>query len=323
MSNNNKIDLTELNRTESPTKKSGVKKRFPSKYKTNNFPNRDTQGKFASGRGGLRITKKWNLKRLLPIVMAIALVGGYLVFQSFGAPGTKVYDLKSYYPNTEQYAQQYLEGNNYITGKPDRSVLWFEPQDDYTFKMYNAAPQNEDRRCNYDVLSWWPDNTLRYSETYSDCGRGGANKIVYNQTSPIIFLPSYWDSSKPWQLSGSTGAKYYEKDSLGRFVLKCTGTTNYQAKIIGIENVTPTEPAIRWQTIQTTKWETGAVPGKCTKGYTTRWQEDYWLTDKMKKQGGDFAKGLRRTKGGNLDVSGDSWDVWYDGWYTLPSSVKR
>ncbi len=308
---NSKVDLSSVNRAPS----SPFFLRLKSRLSSQQHKNRDAQGKFTSGSGGTKVIKKLNFSRFLPIVVVVSLVGGFFVLRSFAA-FVPVYDLKSYYPNPQLSTKEYLEGNNYVTGSPQRSVLWFEQQDQYTFKMYNAAPQNADRRCNYDVLSWWPDSTLRYSETYNDCGSYTANKIVYD--SPIIFLPAKWDSRSPWQLSGQTTAKYYEKNLAGNLILKCTGTTNYVAKIYGLEKVTPNESAIRWRTTQTTYWQTGNVPGRCTQGYTTRWQEDYWLTDTLKTASGAGASGLRRTKGGNLDVPTATWDVWYDGWSKLP-----
>lgn len=283
------------------------------------YVNRDSQGKFTAGSGGLSSFINLRQRRILPVIAIIALVGGFLVYQSFAITISpkKTYDLRTYYPNRELFQKQYLEGNNYIKGKPERSVLWFEKQDQYTFKMYNAAPQNADRRCNYDVLSWWPDSTLRYSETYSNCGGYAANKIVYD--SPIIFLPATWDSREPWQLTGSSTARYYEVDSSNKMKLRCTGNTTCVAKIIGLENVTPKEQSIRWQTSQTTNWKTGSEPGKCTAGYITRWIEDYWLSDTVKSVEGSKTKGLRRTKGGSIDYPQTGWDVWYDGWSSLPS----
>lgn len=56
---------------------------------------RDELGQFSSGSGGLTI-KNFNWKRFLPVVAVVALVGGFLVYRSFGAnsllalPGTTV-----------------------------------------------------------------------------------------------------------------------------------------------------------------------------------------------------------------------------------------
>ncbi len=283
---------------------------------------RDANGKFTTGSGGLLLIRRLNWKRIVPVLAIIGLAGGFLVYQSFATSGLirPVYDLKSYYPNNKLYTTQYLEGNNYITEQPSRSVLWFERQDQYTFKMYNAAPQNSDRRCNYDILSWWPDKTLRYSQTVSECQNGKENKIVYDASSPIVLLPSTWKQGSPWKVTSKTSARYYEKEN-GKYVLKCTGTNNYVSEILGIEKVTPNEEAIRWRTTQTTSWGSGKVEGKCYQGYRTRWQENYWLSDTLKAQGGGTTKGLRRTQGGNLEVATGRWDIWFDGWAVLPKSA--
>jgi|GEM_PF-2010117 len=315
--NESKINLSDLNKSPQPL---SVESRNPLKriFKKTSYPNRDLAGKFTGGSGGVQSVRKLKANRFIPFVAIIALVGGLFVIRSF-ATTSGVYDLRSFYPNKNIFATKYLEGNNYASGAPERSVLWFEPQDRYTYKMYNAAPQNADRKCNYDVLSWWDDATLRYSETSNDCGTYTANKVVYD--APIIFLPATWNSQSPWQLTGKSAVKYYEMNQAGVYVLRCTGTTNYIAKIFGIENVTPAEPAIHWQTTQITDWESGAVPGRCHQGYKTRWQEDYWMTtNSLKTRDGNIEKGIRRTKGGNLDAPGSGWDVWYDGWYNLPNS---
>lgn len=280
---------------------------------------RDANGKFATGTGGIQTARKLNWKRFFPVIIVIALAGGALVYQSFAGSGLirPVYDLRTYYPNNKLYKTQYLEGNDYIKSQPSRSVLWFEKQDQYTFRAYNSSPQNDQRRCNYDVLSWWPDQTLRYSETISECQNTKANKIVYDSVSPIILLPTTWKQDDPWKTSGKTTAKYYEKEN-GEYVLKCTGTNEYVGEILGIEKVTPTEQAIRWRTTQTTTWDSGSIVGKCYKGYKTRWQENYWLSNTLKAQGGGTTNGLRRTQGGNLDIATDRWDIWFDGWAILP-----
>lgn len=299
---------------------------FRNKLTSSQQYKRDINGKFAGGTGGFAPRKKLELSRLLPTVIVTALVGGFLVFRSFAggfnSSISPIYNLKLYYPNDSMAQSNYLEGFNYVSGKHDRSVLWFEKQDQWTYKMYNAAPQNADRRCNYDVLSWWDDQTLRYSETDHSCPGSTPNKIVYD--SPIIFLPEKWDSRRPWRYDGTSKATYYEKNNSGGYQLKCSGITTYTAKIIGLENITPREQGLRWQTTQFTKWETGSVPGKCSAGYQTRWREDYWLSTTLRKDGKDSSyTGLRRTKGGNLDTTVGSWDVWYDSWYKLPSLTTQ
>ncbi|MFO0971110.1 MAG: hypothetical protein U0520_02030 [Candidatus Saccharimonadales bacterium] len=317
-----RIDLSGVNKAPSAS----LIQRVKGLFKKSQYPGRDAEGKFVAGSSGIKFGKKLEVKRVLPLVIVISLVGGLFVYRSFAAvQQAPAYDFATYFPNNQLFKSQYLEGNNYVNGSPERSVLWFEPQDQYTFKMYNAAPQNQDRRCHSTVLSWWPDNTLRYSETASGCAKNSTspsassvpNKIVYDAKSPIILLPRKMVKGEKWQYNGKTTAQYFEQVN-GKFQLKCTGSVTYTSRILGQEKVTPREDALRFQKTQATTWQTGAVPGKCVKGETTRWQEDYWLTDTLKAQGGGTTKGLRRAKGGNQDLKEGSWDVWYDGWAILP-----
>lgn len=260
--------------------------------------------------------KKLSFKsnRINPMLLAIIMVlcGGI----GFGiltvtSAATKTYDLKKYYPNTTQYDKRYLEGYNYISGEPQRSVLWFESQDQWTFRAYNSGPEDQNARCHWDELSWWDDGTLRYSKTHHECPGETASEIIYD--APIIFLPRYWSArQEPWAINGSSGAKYYENGNL-----RCTGTNNYTAEIIGEEEIAPGQTGIHWRTTQTTNWDTGDVPGKCYVGYTTKWREDYWLS-KLPLPNGKEKGGLKRSVGGNLDNDDSSWDVWFDKWENLP-----
>lgn len=232
--------------------------------------------------------------------------------QTFFQHAATSYDLKSYYPNINLFKNYYLEGHNYINSQsPSRAVLWFEPQDQWSYKMYNSAPEDVNSRCHYDLLSWWDDGFLRYVKTHDECPGHTPNEITYD--SPIIFLPRLWDSLVPWVYNGLSGAKYYQNG-----VLVCEGTNSYKAEIVGLEQIAPNEEGIHWRTTQTTNWTSGNVPGGCSAGSTTRWQEDYWLTNTLPIQNSTPTKALKRSKGGNLDISGNNWDVWFDSWKLLP-----
>ncbi len=225
---------------------------------------------------------------------------------------TNYIDLASYYPNHELHESNYLEGFNYTTEPSGRSVLWFEKLDQWSFRLYNSAPEHHSRRCNWDQLSWWDDDTLRYAQTHHECSGSTSTDIVYE--NPIIFLPRYWEVGSAWSFNGSTPAKFYVDDEL-----RCSGTNTYTAEIIGQEEIAPGEIGIHWRTTQTTFWDTGDVVGGCFAGYTTHWQEDYWLSDKLPvPDGNGVTKGLKRSKGGNLDNNNSSWDVWFDKWQELP-----
>lgn len=255
-----------------------------------------------------KFTKLFIITGLLTIVSISYIVNNSQTLQQSAATS---YDLKSYYPNNNMFNKYYLEGFNYINNTPTKSVLWFEPQDQWTYKMYNSAPEDVNSRCHYDQLSWWDDGFLRYVKTHDECPGKTPNEIVYD--APIIFLPSLWDGSTPWSLSGQSNAKYYQNG-----VVVCEGTNSYKAEIIGLEQIAPNEQGIHWKTTQTTNWISGSVPGGCSAGSTTHWQEDYWLTDILPVQNGVSTKALKRSKGGNLDIPSDSWDIWFDSWKLLP-----
>lgn len=83
MQDQNKIDLKDVNKT----KKQIKLPKLNNPFKKQSGQKRDEEGKFATttGSGGLLKSKNFNLKRALPIMILVALVGGYMVFRSFAA----------------------------------------------------------------------------------------------------------------------------------------------------------------------------------------------------------------------------------------------
>lgn len=57
---------------------------------------RDQAGKFTAGSGGISTLKKLNWKRSLPVVVVVALVGGFLVFRSFAGQTLYKYQYSAY-----------------------------------------------------------------------------------------------------------------------------------------------------------------------------------------------------------------------------------
>jgi len=218
-------------------------------------------------------------------------------------------DLRSYYPNATLYATQYLSGQNYLPdpAHPTWSVLWFEAQDAYSYRMYNSNPASPQARCHWDQLSWWPDGYLRYLKTVDNCA--GSTVVTDFSAAPIIFLPENWDGVTPWRLEGSAPVTHFA-DGL----IRCTGITVWLAQIFGWEPLTPQDHAIHWRTTQLTNWTTGS--GDCAAGTAVRWQEDYWLTAALASPAGP-EKGLKRANGGNLDSASRHWDVWMNTWVSL------
>lgn len=215
-------------------------------------------------------------------------------------------DFKSYFPNMDIFSKYYLEGKNTINpNSPARAVLWFEPQDQWTYKMYNSSPSDSIARCHYDVLSWWDDGFLRYTKTHDECPGHSPTDIIYDP--PIIFLPRMWNGSDLWSLTSSSSATYLVNGSVA-----CQGMINYTGKILGTDSL-----GIHWNTTQTTNWISGNVPGNCATGAVTHWKEDYWLTNGMSFEN-TVARGLKRSMGGNSDITSDNWDVTFDKWQLLP-----
>jgi len=85
MNENDKIDLKDVNK-----KKASSKRPSLTTFKKQKGPKRDEVGKFAAttGSGGLKSIKSFNWKRAFPIIAVIAVVGGFLVYQSFAATNT-------------------------------------------------------------------------------------------------------------------------------------------------------------------------------------------------------------------------------------------
>lgn len=261
-------------------------------------------------------------KGLILFTILIVLATPYIVkqYQTISGHAAPLYNLKSYYPDTNLINKYYLEGFNYVTKSPTRAVLWFEPQDQYTFRVYNYAPEDTvNKRCHYDQLSWWADGYLRYVKTVDNCVNP-TNEIDYGDSTgsptsgPIIFLPSTWDGVTNWIRKGSSTATYLQGG-----VVKCTGVNNWTASIVGVEQIAPGVQGVHWQSAQTTIWQTGNLTGQCYAGYTTHWLEDYWLYANLPISGGGTAPALKRSKGGNQDIpNGTSWDIWFDHWQLLP-----
>lgn len=229
-------------------------------------------------------------------------------------------DLKSYYPNPDLMNNYYLEGlNTRIEGSPVRSVIWFgEVEGDPDgFKVYNYGPENAQKDCQWDLLSWAGDE-LNYSQTYNGCDTNDKNVTF---STPIQFLPRYWNDSATWTTSGSTTQTTTKLDGSPG----CVGTNAWTATIVGYETLSPGVRAIHWRTEQTISWTDGDDAPFCTTGGTTNWQEDYYLVDNIaveNYEGVTSAPGLFRTVGGNLDnFQNDGlydWDITMTNWELLP-----
>lgn len=80
--NESKVDLSSVNK-----KKNKKLSELKNPLKKQKGPVRDSEGKFTSGSGGLR-QLNFNWKRALPVILVVALTGGFLVYRSFAGPNT-------------------------------------------------------------------------------------------------------------------------------------------------------------------------------------------------------------------------------------------
>jgi len=218
-------------------------------------------------------------------------------------------DLRSYYPNKSLVRDgMYLEGFNYVSGKAERSVLWFELGRRGRFKQYNSAPDSPTAECHYDQMRW-RKGVLRYSMTHDSC------ESVERETefSPgIVLMPRRWTPGTVWSRSGTSDVTHRED---GQVV--CRGVNEWEATVLGWEEIAPGVEGIHVRSIQSTRWTDGQSSTGCSAGFTTDWQEDYYLIPELPVRGGDTAKAFKRSVGGNLNGNG-RWDVWFDSWSQMP-----
>ena len=93
------------------------------------------------------------------------LIASFLVILLFGIAGAShnnnSYDLRSAWPNISKFKSDYLEGNNWVSGSPERSVLWFEydeglkaGQGGVPLVQHNWGPEDTQGDCNSDHMHW-------------------------------------------------------------------------------------------------------------------------------------------------------------------------
>ena len=253
-------------------------------------------------------SKGLDKRSYLPFVLAFAVVGGYAIFRSFAAGIT----LSNYYPDQNRYqAGYYLNGNSYADPQhPVWSVLWFQSQGGGAFKQFNSAPYDQ---CHWDLLAWTSVG-LTYTKTHDQCGSNN-NEVVFSPG--ITYMPQSWNSTN-WMITGSSKTTYYNS---GRLV--CSGTNSWSSKIIGWEQMAPNVRGLHVQNNQQISWTYGKDPSGCATGYTTKWQENFYLVDSLPIAASTTTdKALKRIVGGNLDNYNKTghwdYDVWFDAWQKLP-----
>ncbi len=262
------------------------------------------------------------LVALAVVVIAALGLTAYFVSTSKSPIAVNV-ELQEYYPNDQAIATHYLEGTNSAHDQESRSVLWFDPsalRGETKYIMYNSAPEDPRyKTCNWDVLSWKSkEKQLVYSQTHNECDVSTDKPMTDMVYEPAItFLPSTWNSSKPWKYKGESEATYSENG-----MIRCLGTNSYIAEVLSykVTNKQKGYHEIHWRTSQVIKWQAG--PGStysgCRGGEVTRWQEDYYLTNDIEQADGPRIKGLHRSVGGNLETGFPDWDITFATWAKLP-----
>ncbi len=248
-------------------------------------------------------------RRWTAVILALASVFALVIPTSATAQQSEE-NLRSYYPNIEQVREgNYLEGFNY-SGFTRRSVLWFEERSSGRFRQYNWAPDDARATCHWDQLRW-RNGTLRYQMTQDSC---------FDVTTRIRFrpairlMPENWEPGTAWEQSGSSRATFTEDGDV-----TCRGTNNWTATVNGYVELAPGVQAIHVTSQQSTDWTEGQSSFGCSAGFTTDWQEDYYLIPEVPVAGGGTAPAFKRSIGGNLSGGGDQWDVWFDSWQPLPN----
>ncbi len=144
MDSDNKIDLSQVNKTEKKLK-------LPSPtsiFRRQKGQKRDEVGKFTAGSGGLSAVKKFNLGRALPLILVISLVGGYLVFKSFA--GT--------YHTCSTTTNSYTYSEECVTSSDEASVIRLY------YGIFNRAPDKSG-------LQYWTGKLGNKTITFTEMAR--------------------------------------------------------------------------------------------------------------------------------------------------------
>lgn len=93
MDEDNKFDLSNVNKTKKQFKVPKLKNPFKKKSAG---PGRDEFGQFTSGSGGLLQNTNFKWSRAFPFILIVALTGGYLVYRSLAGTYSACYDTSRY-----------------------------------------------------------------------------------------------------------------------------------------------------------------------------------------------------------------------------------
>ena len=170
----------------------------------------------------------------------------------------------------------------------------------------------------YDITIVTVTGSIGKTTTKQAIGQVLELSLIHISTKETVFspaitlMPRTWNNNA-WSANGKSSVSQIENNTI-----VCTGTNPWQANVIGREEIASGVQAIHVRSKQTIRWTSGRSSSGCAAGYTTNWQEDYYLLSNLPKDSGGTAKAMKRTIGGNKDVPSDRWDIWFDLWKTLP-----
>ena len=144
----NKVDLSSVNKNKNPKARWQL---LGNLRKPVRGPLRDEEGKFATtGSGGLTQFSNFDLKRVVPVIMIIALVGGLFVYKSF-AGGSQAEVTKWYRTCLDREPDS--GGLNYWSGRLDKGENAWAVADAF------LAETSADRSCSFPNESKVPKTT--------------------------------------------------------------------------------------------------------------------------------------------------------------------
>lgn len=150
-----KFDLSELNKTSQQSVKSSAsratdaaksaRKKALQLLRKQKGPLRDFEGKFTTGKGGLKSLQKFNWKRSMPAIAVVTLVGGAFVIGSFAATPSTPY----------QYSIYTCEGFNPLTATSTSCVT-----QSAEYAVYGAYTDLLKREPDNSGYAYWVQNLV-------------------------------------------------------------------------------------------------------------------------------------------------------------------
>jgi len=203
-------------------------------------------------------------------------------------------DFRDLYPGPQAFVEnRYLEGDNWVTGSPQRSVLHFRERSRGNWSQYNWGPTDPQARCNEDRFRW-TKRYLVYKFTKTTCG----DRDEKTQYKPAVkYLPTTWDGESIWSKSGTSVVTHEERGAVVR-----SGVTEWWSEIRGWVKFQPGRQVVWVQVDLRTSWDGEPLSND------TFWVEDLYIDPEF---------GLVRHVGGNANQD-FNWDVWFTGWELMP-----